>query len=90
MLEALAIGIPTVCTDCPPGGASLYIKDGINGFSVTKDTGALAKLVNYLNDDEIIRIGKQARQSFLSDYSRFNMGINISRELHNGKITEYL
>lgn len=34
MLEALAIGIPTVCTDCPPGGAALYIEDGINGMLV--------------------------------------------------------
>lgn len=34
MLEALAIGVPTVCTDCPPGGAALYIKDGINGMLV--------------------------------------------------------
>lgn len=34
MLEALAIGLPTVCTDCPPGGASLYINDKVNGMLV--------------------------------------------------------
>lgn len=34
MLEALAIGVPTVCTDCPPGGAALYIHDGVNGMLV--------------------------------------------------------
>ena len=34
MLEALAIGIPTVCTNCPPGGASEYIENGKNGFLV--------------------------------------------------------
>lgn len=34
MLEALAIGVPTVCTDCPPGGASLYIKDRENGMLI--------------------------------------------------------
>ena len=34
MLEALAIGIPTICTDCPPGGASLYIRDHENGLLI--------------------------------------------------------
>lgn len=32
MLEALAIGIPCICTDCPPGGAREYIEDGVNGI----------------------------------------------------------
>lgn len=32
MLEALATGLPTVCTDCSPGGAALYIQNGVNGF----------------------------------------------------------
>lgn len=32
MLEALAIGVPSICTDCPVGGASLAIQSGINGF----------------------------------------------------------
>lgn len=34
MLEALAMGIPTVCTDCPIGGARTVIKDGENGLLV--------------------------------------------------------
>lgn len=32
MIEALGIGLPCVCTDCPAGGARMFIKDGINGF----------------------------------------------------------
>lgn len=32
MLEALAMGIPAICTDCPVGGARMYIRDGENGF----------------------------------------------------------
>lgn len=32
MLEALAIGVPTVCTDCPVGGARQMIEDGVNGL----------------------------------------------------------
>ena len=43
MLEALAIGIPTVCTDCPPGGAKIYIKNHENGILIPmNDAEALA------------------------------------------------
>lgn len=34
MLEALCMGMPCICTDCPCGGAATYIKDGVNGFLV--------------------------------------------------------
>ena len=32
MLEALAIGLPCVCTDCPVGGAAMCIDNGKNGL----------------------------------------------------------
>ena len=32
MLEALGIGLPCVCTDCPVGGARMYIKNGDSGI----------------------------------------------------------
>lgn len=32
MLEALALGIPTVCTDCPAGGAKMFIENMENGI----------------------------------------------------------
>lgn len=32
MLEAMAIGLPSVCTDCPAGGARAVIKNGENGL----------------------------------------------------------
>jgi glycosyltransferase involved in cell wall biosynthesis len=34
MLEAMAIGLPVVCTDCPIGGARAIIEDGKNGLLV--------------------------------------------------------
>lgn len=47
MLEALAIGIPTVCTDCPPGGAAEYITKADEWFfgflleEIKEDSGSL-------------------------------------------------
>lgn len=34
MLEAIALGIPVIATDCPIGGCRMYIKNGINGLLV--------------------------------------------------------
>ena len=34
MLEAIALGIPTICTNCPVGGAREVIEDGINGLLI--------------------------------------------------------
>ena len=43
MLEAMAIGVPTICTDCPVGGARQMIEDGVNGLLVpVGDVKALA------------------------------------------------
>lgn len=42
MLEALGIGIPTICTDCPTGGARMFINSYENGILVpVGDTEAL-------------------------------------------------
>lgn len=65
MLEALAIGVPTVCTDCPPGGAREYITDGANGFLVpVGDTLALAEKLEWLASDPALcqRMSWQAAQ----------------------------
>ena len=34
MLEAIALGIPTISTDCPIGGAKMVIEDHTNGILV--------------------------------------------------------
>lgn len=52
MLEALAIGLPTVCTDCPPGGAAEYIRDGENGMLIpVGDVNAFYHKLCMLADD---------------------------------------
>ena len=44
MVEALGMGIPTIATDCPIGGARTYIEDGVNGLLVpVGDKDAMAK-----------------------------------------------
>ena len=34
MIEALAMGVPCICTDCPVGGAKMMIENHINGVLV--------------------------------------------------------
>ena len=57
MLEAIALGIPTISTDYPSGGARAIIKDGINGILVPlKDTEAMAAaLLNLIENPELAR-----------------------------------
>lgn len=44
MLESLAIGTPTICTDCPVGGAREMIENGLNGLLVpVGDSDALCE-----------------------------------------------
>lgn len=47
MLEALGIGLPCICTDCPVGGASMCIKDHVSGLLV--EVGNKIKLVEAMN-----------------------------------------
>lgn len=65
MLEALALGIPAVCTDCPVGGAAMVIKNRENGILVpVNDYIAMAKSFNELadNSDLLESISKKAKE----------------------------
>lgn len=53
MLEAMAIGMPVVCTDCPIGGAKATINDGENGLLVPiRNAEALANAMNRVIEDK--------------------------------------
>ncbi len=53
MLEAMAIGLPVVCTDCPIGGASAVIKNGENGLLVdVGDADGLAEAIEKVIADK--------------------------------------
>ncbi len=63
MLEAMALGLPVVCTDCPAGGARAVIKDGENGLLVPvgdaeKTCEAMKKIIE--NPDFAQRISQNA------------------------------
>ena len=63
MLEALAIGLPSICTDCPVGGARLVIESGVNGILVPlRDAEALAEAMTAVADDRELseRLSKAA------------------------------
>jgi len=55
MLEALAMGVPTVCTDSPPGGAAQYIKNGENGILIpVGDEEALLNAMEMISGDKTL------------------------------------
>lgn len=53
MAEAMSLGIPSVCTDCPVGGAALMINHGVSGLLVpVRDEPALTSAMNRIANDE--------------------------------------
>ncbi|MBE7011638.1 MAG: glycosyltransferase family 4 protein [Ruminococcaceae bacterium] len=65
LLEAMAVGLPCVSTDCSPGGARLLINDGENGLIVKRgDSESLAAAIEKLIEDKNFadRLGKNATE----------------------------
>ena len=53
LIEALAMGIPTISTDCPIGGSAMCIKDGVSGLLVpVGDATKLAEAMKKLAENE--------------------------------------
>lgn len=53
MIEALAIGAPTISTDCPVGGARMMIENEVNGLLVpVGDDNAIANAMTLIADDK--------------------------------------
>ena len=63
MLEAMALGMPVICTDCPAGGARAVIRNGENGIlTPIGDANALYLAMKKLaeNPDFAEALGKNA------------------------------
>lgn len=65
LMEAMALGLPIVATDCPCGGPATLIEDGENGLLVPiKDPEALAVGINRLIEEPQLaeKLGDNARK----------------------------
>lgn len=76
LIEAMAIGVPSVSTDCSPGGARLLIENGENAFLTPRgDSDELAKCLNILveNEDISTKFSHNSR-NILNQYSEKKIG----------------
>lgn len=63
LIEAMAVGTPSVSTDCAPGGAAALIRNGENGLLVpVGDAEALARGLAHMADhpEDAQRMGREA------------------------------
>ncbi len=65
LLEAMALGLPIVATDCPCGGPRTVMEDGVSGLMVPiKDPKAMEEGINRLIENPQLgqRLGRNARK----------------------------
>lgn len=66
LMEAMAMGLPVISTDCPCGGSRFWIEPEKNGLLVpTGEAAALAEAMKRLAQDDALRrrLGKNARET---------------------------
>lgn len=76
LMEAMALGLPCISTDCTPGGAALLIKNGVNGILVPcGDADALCDAMRFYADNKDLaeQYGTEAKK-VLIDFSEEKIG----------------
>ena len=88
LIEAHAAGLPAVSTRA--GGVASVIVDGVTGFVVAKDAGALAAAVRTLLEDAPMRrrFGEAARRHVLERYSVERLVADVD-ELYSRLLAEH-
>lgn len=65
LMEAMAVGLPCISTDCSPGGARMLIEDGKNGYIVpcnNKEILARTMIKALSNKETLRKTGKEAKK----------------------------
>lgn len=88
LIEAMLLGVPSVSTDCSPGGAALLIKNGENGFLVPRgDADALSeKMLDLIENPALAdRFSDEAPkiQSRFSEAAIGDMWSQLMQEINN-------
>lgn len=71
MLEAMAMGVPVICTDCPIGGARMMIDNNKNGFliPVGGEDELVERLTSLAKDKMLLRSISMESQKIRDNYS---------------------
>lgn len=74
----------TIIVTKPSTLYEMYIQDGKNGYALEKEKEKFASFVSNLLacPDKLKYIGKQARQSYINNFSRYSMGEKIGNTLY--------
>lgn len=71
LMEAMAVGLPCISTDCPTGPSEL-ITNKVNGYliPVGDEDSLVEKMISILNNyEEAVKMGIKARETIISQYS---------------------
>jgi len=85
MLEAMALGIPSIVTDCPIGGAKMVVKNGENGILVpVGNTNALYKAMrSIIENKELANTISKNSVSIRKEFSIENISKKWIRVIDN-------
>lgn len=85
LMEAMAVGLPCISTDCPTGPSDL-IKNGVNGVLIpVGDVERLEKEMSRMikNIDNSIGMGQAARESIKKRYGARSSAINLKNYIES-------